>query len=102
MKNIETYCPVKSVVKYIGDFWNILIIMELLEDSKRFKDLQNAIPEVTSATLSTRLKLLTSEGFIEREQFQTIPPKVVYSLTEKGQDLSATIKSIRKYGNKWY
>jgi DNA-binding HxlR family transcriptional regulator len=98
---MEKYCPVSHTTRIIGDFWSILIVRELLSGCKRFNQLQEIIDDLTSSTLSDRLKKLTDAGIIERKQYESIPPKVEYSLTDKGRDLSGLIREIETFSEKW-
>lgn len=94
-------CPMSEASKLIGDFWNILIVRELLSGCKRFNELQEKVEHITNSTLSDRLKNLVDEGIIERKQYECIPPKVEYTLTEKGRGLKEVIDTIEQYSKKW-
>lgn len=95
------YCPIAEASKIVGDFWNILIIRELLKGCKRFGELQEGIDGITNSTLSDRLKNLVAEDVIKRNQYECIPPKVEYSLTPKGMGLKSLLDELEKYGNEW-
>jgi len=101
-------CPVAQASSLIGDTWVILIIRELLQEPKRFCELQNAlIPHqgtkpINTRTLTQRLKTLEESEIINRKVFaHEMPPKVQYSLTKKGQALSKIVEQIRLYGKKY-
>jgi DNA-binding HxlR family transcriptional regulator len=100
-KHDEKYCPIGAAIKIIGDEWSIFIIRELLSGPKRFNEIQEIIDGITSSTLSDRLKKLAKNKIIKRQQYQCIPPKVEYSLTDKGQDLEKIVLEIRNFGEKW-
>lgn len=95
----EKYCPIIKPTKLIGDAWTILIVKSLLEGSKRFNQIKEEIPEITSRTLSARLKFLCENGLIVRKQYEEIPPKVEYNLTVMGRGLKDIIQAIEKFGN---
>lgn len=99
--SIKKYCPIIKPTKLIGDVWTLLIVKSLLEESKRFNQIKADIPEITSRTLACRLKSLVKQGVIERKQYQVIPPKVEYSLTEVGLGMNKIIKEIERFGNKF-
>jgi DNA-binding HxlR family transcriptional regulator len=105
MKNLPEHntdnCPIAEASKIVGDFWNILIVRELLTGCKRFGELQEGIQDITNSTLSDRLKNLVEAGVIERKQFDCIPPKVEYSLTAKGLALKNLLLEIEYFGKKW-
>jgi DNA-binding HxlR family transcriptional regulator len=91
-----------AATEVIGDFWSILIIRELLAGEKRFNEIEELLSEITSSTLSTRLKKLEEDGVVIRTQYECIPPKVVYSLSDKGQDLKLVVAEIDRFGQKWF
>lgn len=98
----KDYCPISAATKIIGDFWSILIIRELLKGPLRFNQLQNQIDGITGSTLSDRLKKLAQEEIVQRQQYESIPPKVEYSLTEKGYSLKDLLSYIEEFAHKWY
>ena len=100
MKNYENSknCPIAEASRLIGDFWNILIIRELLKGCLRFNELKETVEGITNSTLSDRLKNLVAEDIVERKQYESIPPKVEYSLTTKGKKLQTLIAELEKFG----
>lgn len=53
----------------------------------RYKDLNNAIPDISQKMLSSTLKRLEEDKLINRKMYREIPPRVEYSLTKTGKDL---------------
>ena len=92
--------PVGRAIKLLGDSWILLIVMNLLEGPMRFNALRTALGRISSKTLSQRLKLLEELGFVLREAFLEIPPRVEYQLTEKGQELVGVIEALDLFGQK--
>ena len=70
----------------------------LLDNEKRFKDLNEEIPEITQKTLTVKLKELEQKNIINREVFAVVPPKVVYSLTPCGKRLKPVLQEMFKWG----
>ena len=67
---------------------DILIIRDLLiEGTLRFSDLQKSMDGISPKTLSLRLKELESQGIITRKVYPEVPPRVEYTLTDKGKQL---------------
>jgi len=64
----------------------------------RFNELQRLMPKMTHATLSVQLKALVENGLVERKQYESIPPKVEYSLTEIGKKFHPVIDALQKWG----
>lgn len=94
-------CPIGRVAHLVGDKWVLLIIRDLISGHKRFGELQKSLGSISPRTLSARLDILEDVGLIEREAYPEIPPRVEYSLTEKGRALLPLITLMRDYGEKW-
>jgi len=90
----QTSCPISAISEIIGDTWILLIMYRLLEGEKRFGELLKTIPEINSRTLTLRLKKLEEIGLITRTQYNEIPPRVVYSVTKKGEKMKKLIEEI--------
>jgi DNA-binding HxlR family transcriptional regulator len=95
------YCPVIRPTKVVGDVWTILIVKTLLKGPKRFNQIKDEIEEITSRTLSARLKFLVEQRIIIRKQYPQIPPRVEYELTDMGKGLEQIVVEIEKFGNTW-
>ncbi len=97
----EMICPVARTAQIISGKWTILIIRDLTTGIKRFHQLEHSLQGISPKTLSERLRSLEEEGIIIRHTFAEVPPRVEYSLTEKGHDLLEVIESMRNYGKRW-
>ena len=64
------------------------------QPSIRFKELQRSIPDISQKILTATLKMLEADGLINREAFPEVPPRVEYSLTEKGKSLLPLIDAL--------
>ena len=81
-------CPIGESLKVIGGKWKMRIICTLYVDgTQRYNDLVRKTTGVTNAMLSTSLKELEADGILLRKQYEEIPPRVEYSLTERGREL---------------
>lgn len=88
-------CPIRNVLSRIGDKWSMLVLFTLEDNnSQRFKELQRNIPDISQKMLTATLKTLESDGFILREAFPEIPPRVEYSLTDRGRSLLPLIDNL--------
>ena len=88
-------CPVRNVLSRVGDKWSMLVLFTLEgQPSIRFKELQRSIPDISQKILTATLKLLEAYGLINREAFPEVPPRVEYSLTEKGKSLLPLIDAL--------
>ncbi|MGD8760471.1 MAG: helix-turn-helix domain-containing protein [Anaerolineales bacterium] len=93
-------CPVAKTARLIGRKWVLLIIRDLAEGPRRFTALQQSL-QVNPRTLSQRLSQLEAEGVIRRQCYAEVPPRVEYSLLDKGTALVPILKEMRRFGNKW-
>lgn len=85
----------------INGKWKLLIIFYLSRHGTvRYNELQRMIGKITYRTLSSTLKEMESDGLIHREEYPQIPPKVEYSLTEKGKTLCPIIQGMCQWGEK--
>ena len=78
------------------------MILHYLEDGPiRFNELQRRMPKMTHATLSVQLKELVENGLVERKQYETIPLKVEYSLTDMGRKFHPVIEALQHWGQEY-
>lgn len=94
-------CPVARTAEIISGKWTLLIIRDLTTGTKRFSELERSLCGISPKTLSERLTALEREGVLRRQTYAEVPPKVEYSLTEKGQALVNVIDAMRSYGKRW-
>ena len=97
-KNKLYYNPVEFAMDRIGGTWKMPIMWRLKDKIMRYSELKKAIPHITDKMLTSQLRELESEGFIHREVYAVVPPKVEYSITEKGKTSIPIITAIRDYG----
>lgn len=95
-----TTTPLGRAIRLLGDAWVLLIVMNLLQGPKRFNALRASLGHISSKTLSHRLKALEELGFVRRQAFLEIPPRVEYDLTEQGQELGDVIEALERFGKK--
>lgn len=97
----DTRCPVRTTLDMIGGKWSFAIIYSLLEGTKRFKELERSIEGINTRMLVKELKALESWGIINRKAYAEVPPKVEYSLTEKGLELQPVLTEIQNWALKY-
>ena len=86
-KELFGVCPYVTAQKVLTGKWSMYILYLLSEGPIRFNELQRRMPEeMTHTTLSRQLKALENEGLIIRTEYQQIPPKVEYCLSEIGEE----------------
>jgi DNA-binding HxlR family transcriptional regulator len=93
-------CPVAQAARLFGDHWTLLIIRDLASGCRRYHQLQESTG-MSPGVLSGRLRHLEAAGLISRRQYPEIPPRVEYTLTEKGRAAVPLIDQLRVYGETW-
>ena len=94
-------CPVCATADIICGKWTMLVIRDLADGRARFCELERSLDGISPRTLSLRLRALEEQGIVERETYPEVPPRVEYSLTEKGQALAPLSDDMRRYGREW-
>ncbi|WP_278812677.1 winged helix-turn-helix transcriptional regulator [Leyella stercorea] len=88
-------CPIRNILSRIGDKWPMLVLYTLeTDEAKRFKELQRNIPDISQKMLTATLKMLEADGLVKREAFAEVPPRVEYSLSDKGKTLLPHINAL--------
>lgn len=95
--------PVERAMALVGDKYSFQIIQILSQFGRqRFVELEAQVTGISPRTLSARLKHLERYGLISRHQFPTIPPRVEYALTEKGETMKPILEAIEVWANRWF
>ena len=103
-KTLEEYlnCPFHLAMSTLEGKWKFAILYVLLDKGTlRFKELERAIPDISTRMLVKELKHLAAKEVIVRKAYATVPPTVEYSLSEIGISLKPVIDSITNWG-KYY
>lgn len=93
-------CPIRRSLEVIGGKWKLLILFYLRIESKRYNELRRLIIGISEKMLITELKTLHKHGIIHKEVYNEIPPRVEYSLTDKGKALIPILEALYDYGEK--
>jgi len=91
-------CPLTQALTVIGGKWKPIIIYQLHRSSKRFGQLNVAIPGISRKVLTSQLNELLSDRLITRHAYAESPPRVEYRLTDKGKALIPIFSSIADWG----
>jgi DNA-binding HxlR family transcriptional regulator len=93
---------VAAALAILGNKWTALIIKELCNGPARFSMLEKSLPGISPRTLSQRLDEMENCKLITKKSFAEVPPRVEYTLTDKGNDLLPILKSMADWGNKYH
>ena len=97
----QDYCPVARTLDVVGDRWTLLIIRDIFDHKRRFSQLLESLPGISSNLLADRLKRLESHGLLTRRFYTSHPPRAEYWLTDKGQAFGKVLASMRDWGEEW-
>lgn len=95
------YCPAGGVIDLLSrrHAMQTICIVGALQPVQ-YSTIEDAFGEVSSSTLSTRLRELSDAGLLHREQFDTIPPRVEYELTAEGGDLCDLLEPLVQWAER--
>jgi len=87
-------CLIAQALDILGDRWTLLILRDLMAGLTRYSEILESCQGMSPNVLSDRLKRLEAEGLIVRHYERALPPKIEYTLTEKGWDIRPILKSL--------
>ena len=93
-------CYLLLALRKIGGTWKLLLLRELWERPRRFRDLRKALRTISSTSLARGLKELERDGLISRTVLGTRPPEVTYALIHNDPDLREAINHLTQWGKK--
>jgi len=94
-------CPLTAAVNKIGGRWKPIILFYLSNGSRRFGQLAVTVPMISKKVLTQQLKQLEVDGLISRKQFNEIPPRVEYALTDFGKSVLPILDRICEWGKQF-
>jgi len=93
---------IASAMEIIGNKWTALILRDLASGPKRFSELEKSVGSINPRTLSQRLDDLERCAILTKQSFHEVPPRIEYTLTQKGKDLIPVLKQMAEWGTKYY
>lgn len=96
-------CPLEYGLDVFGGKWKSRIICVLAEAKVlRYSELRKEMTNITDAVLASTLKELINDSIVSRKQYNEIPPRVEYSLTEKGHSVVPILQSICRWSGAYH
>ncbi len=92
-------CPIRNVLDRIGDKWSMLVVLALAVQSRRFAELQRAVPDISKPMLTQTLRDLERDGLVTRHVFPTKPPSVEYRLASLGHSMLEPLATLIQWAN---
>lgn len=89
-------CPIRNVLARISDKWSLLVLHTLSQAGgrMRFGELRRQIPDISQKMLTVTLRTLEEDGFVTREVFAEVPPRVEYELTARAHSLFPHLQAL--------
>lgn len=97
-RSYDQYCGIAVALDLVGERWTMLLVRNLLVGPKRFKDLYDGLPGISTGLLSDRLKQLEQAGIVERAVLPPPAATVVYQLTADGEQLRPVLIGLARWG----
>ncbi len=101
MGKATSICPVEITLCLISDKWKILILRDLMDGTRRFGELKKSIGSISQKVLTTNLRSMEADGLVTRKVYAEVPPRVEYTLTEKGRSLHPVLDAMRTWGEEY-
>jgi DNA-binding HxlR family transcriptional regulator len=88
---IDPNCPGRALLEHVTSKWGSLAIIALSDGTLRWGEIRRLLTGVTEKMLSQTLRTLEADGIVAREAHPVVPPRVDYSLTDRGRELAALL-----------
>jgi len=97
-----TECPMDWVLRILMGPWTTYILWVLLRSGpSRFGEIKRQVPGISAKVLTERLRMLEGAAIVDRRYEATIPPRVTYSLTERGEELRLALNQLNDLARRW-
>jgi DNA-binding HxlR family transcriptional regulator len=97
-RTYEQYCPVARALDLVGERWALLVVRELLLGPRRFTDLMDGLPGISTNVLATRLKELEQAGIVSKRNLPPPAASAVYELSDANGGLAAVLAALAAWG----
>jgi DNA-binding HxlR family transcriptional regulator len=91
---------VSRTLQIIGDRWSFKVLREAFLGARRFDEFRDRL-SIAPNILTDRLERLVGRGIFDRRQYQRLPNRYEYRLTEMGLDLYGPFAAIMAWGDRW-
>src|SRR5690349_9256364 len=95
--------PLSRLLGILASPWTMLLLHRLhMEGPKRFGELKRRLGTISTKTLTERLRMLETEGWLTRDYKPTIPPEVTYTITKRVLELDGVMTELDRIAERWY
>jgi DNA-binding HxlR family transcriptional regulator len=91
---LETKCSLNELLYLLSKRWITEVLFCIEEGNNRFTSISQELENISDHILADRLKLLEREGLISKQHFDEVPPRVEYTLTPRGLELSSLLDQL--------
>jgi DNA-binding HxlR family transcriptional regulator len=92
------YCPLTGVINTLSRKYAMQLVSIIgAHDSLRFAEIENHLPSASTSTISKRLDEFEDAGLVSRTQYNEIPPRVEYALTEDGTEVRTRLEPLLEW-----
>jgi DNA-binding HxlR family transcriptional regulator len=91
---IDPDCPGRALLGHVTSRWGTLVIVALSDGTMRWGEIRRLLTGGTEKMLSQTLRTLEADGIVAREAHPVVPPRVDYSLTDRGRELTALLRPL--------
>lgn len=99
-KRQEEYrCAMETALNVISGKWKLKILNQLIDGPMRYMDIKHGIGDITEKMLTQQLRELEDDHIVQRKVYPVVPPKVEYSFTTMGQELTHIFYALEVWGN---
>ena len=95
----EYFCTLELAMDIIGGKWKTLIVFHLRFGAQRSSELQHSLNGISNKMFTQSIRALEGDGIVKREIFPVVPPRVEYSLTNRGQTLIPLVEELARWGH---
>lgn len=92
-------CTVEATLGLIDGKWKGVVLYHLMDGTMRFGEIRRKLPNVTQRMLTNQLRELEADGLITRKVYAQVPPRVEYSLSDRGRSLEPVILALKNWGD---
>lgn len=101
MDKVKVVSEMEITLLVMGGKWKPLIIYYLDSNgTKRFGEIMDYMRNISQKTLTNQLRELERDGIVDRKVYAVVPPKVEYSITQKGKSLIPILDLMCEWGEK--
>src|SRR5689334_7180685 len=97
-RSYKQFCGLAKALDVVGERWTLLLVRDLILGPRRYGDLLNGLPGLTTNLLASRLKEMEATGLIEKRKLPAPASSVVYQLTKPGKELEPAVMALAAWG----